>query len=249
MFKIILANYRLIGEHGNRIFLTDLVEFDTSLINKNMDSIADIRKDYKLQTLSESDVAADPITQFGKWWQEATDSQIDEVNALTLATASTNGKPSARIVLLKGYDERGFVFFSNYQSHKAKELAENPQATMVFFWKELERQIRVEGIMEKISEQESNAYFFSRPLGSQIGAWASPQSDVITNRAIIEANENRYKEKFTTEPMVRPDHWGGYRLKPQLIEFWQGRQSRLHDRLQYSLQPDNLSWMIERLAP
>ena len=210
--------------------------------------IADIRKEYQLKTLDESDVHVDPIVQFGQWWQEAISSAIDEVNALTLATVSSEGKPSARIVLLKGYDEKGFVFFTNYESHKGKELVANPNACMVFFWKELERQIRIEGVVEKISAQESDAYFFSRPIGSQIGAWASPQSQVIQHREIIEENVKKLVHQFGEEPMHRPAHWGGYRLKAQLIEFWQGRESRLHDRLQYQLSSTG-DWRIERLAP
>ncbi len=213
-----------------------------------MMNLADIRKDYKLQTLNEADVAADAIQQFDKWWQEAINSAIDEVNALTLATASTDGKPSARIVLLKGFDENGFVFFTNYDSNKGRQLEENPAACMVFFWKELERQVRVEGRIEKISAEESDVYFLSRPTGSQIGAWASPQSQIISRRNILEENVKRYVEQFEVLPLVRPAHWGGFRLKPEKIEFWQGRASRLHDRLQYSLQ-DEGNWKIDRLAP
>ena len=213
-----------------------------------MTSIADIRKDYKLQILNEIDIENNAINQFGKWWSDAIDSQIDEVNAMTLATATNEGKPSARIVLLKGFNERGFVFFSNYDSHNGKELINNPQACMVFFWKELERQIRIEGMIEKVSSEESDAYFLSRPVSSQIGAWSSPQSSVILNRKVLEDNVTRYSQQFSTEQLVRPDNWGGYRLKPTLIEFWQGRSSRLHDRLQYTLQ-DDTTWKIERLAP
>ena len=213
-----------------------------------MTSIADIRKDYKLQTLNEIDIENNAINQFGKWWNDAISSQIDEVNAMTLATSTNDGKPSARIVLLKGFDERGFVFFSNYDSHKGKELVSNPQACMVFFWKELERQIRIEGVIEKVSNEESDAYFLSRPVSSQIGAWSSPQSSVILNRKVLEDNVTKYSQQFSTQQLVRPDNWGGYRLKPTLIEFWQGRSSRLHDRLQYTLQ-DETTWKIERLAP
>ena len=213
-----------------------------------MGTIADIRKEYMLETLNESGVQSNPITQFDNWWQEAVKSAIEEVNAMTLATATREGKPSARIVLLKDYDEKGFVFFTNYESHKGKELADNPQATIVFFWKELERQVRVEGIVEKVSSEESDTYFFSRPTGSQVGAWASPQSSLIVDRSVIEENVIRYTEQFEEESITRPPHWGGYRLKPQLIEFWQGRKSRLHDRLQYTLQ-QNSTWIIERLAP
>ena len=213
-----------------------------------MDKIADIRKDYRLKNFSEADAAADAIQQFTAWWNDAVASEIDEVNALTLATATKDGKPSARIVLLKGYDDNGFVFFTNYKSHKGEELAQNPQACMVFFWKELERQVKIEGLIEKVSEKESDEYYFSRPIGSQVGAWCSPQSSVISSRNVIEENVKKYEAQFANTPITRPSHWGGYRLKPQLVEFWQGRPSRLHDRLQYTLQTAG-SWKIERLAP
>ena len=208
--------------------------------------IADIRKDYRLQSLEENDAYDDAIQQFSYWWKEAVNSEIEEVNAMTLATATTAGIPSARIVLLKDYDEKGFVFFTNYQSHKGKELEENPKAAIVFFWKELERQIRIEGEIEKIESEESDAYFNSRPLGSKVGAWASPQSAVIKSRDIIDKNISDFQAKFG-DKIPRPAHWGGYRLKPAIIEFWQGRSNRLHDRLQYTKQTDG--WKIERLAP
>lgn len=211
-------------------------------------SIADIRRDYKLQSLNESDMTADPVEQFTRWWDEAVNSEIDEVNAMTLATATKEGLPSARIVLLKGYDARGFVFFTNYNSHKGKELELNPKAALVFFWKELERQIRIEGPVEKISEEESDKYFNSRPTASRIGAWASPQSEIVTDRTIIENNFSEYENKFGTAFIPRPSHWGGYILKPTLLEFWQGRSSRLHDRIQYSSGQGG-SWKMERLAP
>ena len=213
-----------------------------------MTQIASIRKEYKLKNLDEADAAGNAIKQFGQWWQDAINSEIDEVNAFTLATAAADGKPAARIVLLKGYDEKGFVFFTNYQSHKGQELATNPQGCMVFFWKELERQIRIEGSIEKISAEESDEYYFSRPLSSQVGAWASPQSSVIKNRDIIEDNVKKYEAQFADSSISRPPHWGGYRLQPQAIEFWQGRPSRLHDRLLYTLLENN-DWKIERLAP
>lgn len=211
-------------------------------------TIADIRKDYKLRSLLEKDVDASAIGQFDKWWQEAIHSEIDEVNAMTLATASADGIPAARIVLLKGFDERGFVFFTNYDSFKGLQLAENPRACLVFFWKELERQVRITGLVEKVSAEESDIYFNSRPEGSRIGAWASPQSQVIENREWLEEREKTLVKDFSGKPLSRPAHWGGYRVKPINIEFWQGRPSRLHDRLQYSLQGDN-TWKIERLAP
>ncbi len=213
-----------------------------------MNDIAAIRKDYKLQSLDEKDVQPDPMKQFEKWWQDVLGSTIEEVNAMTLATANKNGRPSARIVLLKGFIKDGFIFFTNYESHKGSELLENPQASLVFFWKELERQVRIEGMAEKISGKESDAYFSSRPEGSKIGAWASPQSKVIASREIIEANVTATEKKFTGAEIQRPPHWGGYIIKPSVIEFWQGRPSRLHDRIQYSKQ-ENGSWKIERLAP
>jgi pyridoxamine 5'-phosphate oxidase len=210
-------------------------------------SLADIRRDYKLQSLNEEDVALDPFAQFDRWWHEAVISHIDEVNAMTLATASKQGIPSARIVLLKGYDINGFVFFTNYKSHKGKEMAENPYASLVLFWKELERQIRIDGVIEKIDAAQSDAYFQSRPAGSRIGAWASPQSTVIENRKVIESNFLQLEEKFGCENIPRPEHWGGYLVKPVSIEFWQGRSSRLHDRIRYTKNEHH--WKIERLAP
>lgn len=212
------------------------------------DNIADIRKEYKLQTLDEADVHINPIQQFHKWWNEALISEIVEVNAMTLATATASGKPSARIVLLKGYDESGFVFFTNYHSHKGVELEENPIASLVFFWKELERQVRIEGGVEKTTSNESDLYFHSRPIESRIGAWASPQSKVIASREVIEENVSELQKSFAGKDIDRPPHWGGYIVKPALIEFWQGRPGRLHDRIQYTSQADG-SWKIERLAP
>lgn len=210
-------------------------------------SIADIRRDYSLRSLLESDVAANPYEQFGKWWSEAINSEVDEVNAMTLATATPDGIPSARIVLLKGYDRNGFVFFTNYNSQKGQDIAANPKACLLFFWKELERQVRIDGSIEKISAAESEEYFQSRPVGSRIGAWCSPQSAVIEDRSVIEKNIAHYEAKFSNQPVPRPEHWGGYIVKPTAIEFWQGRSSRLHDRLRYSLTAE--SWKIERLAP
>ncbi len=210
--------------------------------------IADIRREYKLQSLNETGVAANPIEQFTRWWEEAINSHIDEVNAMTLATATPDGLPSARIVLLKGYDEKGFVFFTNYNSHKGHELAKNPHAALVFFWKELERQVRIEGVVEKIPAAESDAYFQSRPAGSRIGAWASPQSSVIAGREVIEATYSQFEKQFSNNDIPRPEHWGGYLVKPSLIEFWQGRSSRLHDRILYTWN-DNKAWKRERLAP
>ncbi|MBI2730476.1 MAG: pyridoxamine 5'-phosphate oxidase [Sphingobacteriales bacterium] len=213
-----------------------------------MADIASIRKDYTQQTLSETDVYSEPFNQFTKWWNEAITSDIDEVNAMTLATASPDGIPSARIVLLKGYDDKGFVFFTNYESFKAQQIAENPRATLLFFWKELERQVRITGIIEKVSAEESDDYFLSRPEGSKIGAWSSPQSHVIENREWLEERVREITKKFDGKTIERPANWGGYRVKPVTIEFWQGRSNRLHDRIQYTLEESG-NWLIERLAP
>lgn len=210
-------------------------------------SIADIRTDYLMASFSEQDAAIEPFSQFSRWWNDAINSKIEDVNAMTLATVSAKGIPSARIVLLKDYNEKGFVFFTNYQSDKGKEIAQNPHVCLVFFWKELQRQVRIEGIAEKISEVESDEYFNSRPLESKIGAWASHQSSVIPYRQIIDENVKRYTEVFKDEDVPRPDYWGGFCVKPNLVEYWQGRQSRLHDRIQYTL--DNGIWKLERLSP
>jgi pyridoxamine 5'-phosphate oxidase len=210
--------------------------------------IANIRKDYSTQNLLETDVALNAIDQFQKWWSEAVKSEIDEVNAMTLATASSDGMPSARIMLLKGFDKKGFVFFSNYKSFKAMHLEENPKACLVFFWKELERQVRITGLVKKLSEKESDEYFYSRPVGSQIGAWASNQSQVIENREWLQNRVHQLTEEFKQKELKRPPHWGGYVVTPVIIEFWQGRPSRLHDRIQYTLEEDG-NWKIERLSP
>ncbi len=213
-----------------------------------MKNIAGIRKEYKMQFLEEADVDLNPFTQFDKWWQEAIESEIEEVNAMTLATVNSEGKPSARIVLLKGYDENGFLFFTNYQSNKGQNIDLNPNVCLVLFWKELERQIRIEGIAQKISDEESDSYFFSRPLESQIGAWSSPQSQIISTREILEDNCKNFEKKFSEEIISRPPHWGGYRVIPSSFEFWQGRPGRLHDRLHYK-KTENNEWQISRLAP
>lgn len=193
-------------------------------------------------------MSIDPIKQFEQWWNEAVHSKLDEVNAMTLATASPDGLPSARIVLLKEFTEQGFVFFTNYESYKGKQLAENPKACLVFFWKELERQVRITGLVIKISNKESDEYFNARPEASRIGAWASPQSRVIESRNWIDEKFNELVNKMEGTDIQRPTYWGGYLVKPVEIEFWQGRPSRLHDRIQYSLE-DSGKWKIERLAP
>ena len=211
-------------------------------------SIADIRQDYRMRSLSESDAAPNAITQFETWWKEAVKSEISEPNAMTLATASADGVPTARIVLLKDFDERGFVFFTNYNSLKGEQLHENPRACVVFFWKELERQIRIMGVIEKVSPAESDEYFNSRPEGSRIGAIVSPQSSVIESRDWLESQVAAAAQELTGRDIPRPEYWGGYRVRPAIIEFWQGRSNRLHDRLQYSLSDDG-EWKIERLAP
>jgi len=222
--------------------------FNTSPYLQIFLMISDIRREYKRESFSEKDAAPNPFLQFDKWWKEALDSSIDEVNAMTLATADNHRKPSARIVLLKNYDDRGFVFFTNYLSRKGREIDENPLATLLFFWKELERQVRIEGTITKIDDKESDEYYYSRPLGSRIGAWASPQSQVINDRSVLEEKFLKYEQEFASASVVpRPPYWGGYRVIPSYIEFWQGRESRLHDRIAYQLEAT--LWNIQRLAP
>ncbi len=211
-------------------------------------SISDLRRDYSMESLLETDVAADPVEQFEKWWQQVLKSQVVEPNAMTLATASHDGVPSARIVLLKGFDKRGFVFYTNYESFKGKQLEENPKACLVFFWKELERQVRITGLVQKIAPEESDAYYLSRPTASQVGAWASPQSTVISSRDWLDEQYLNKLQEFKEKQIMRPPHWGGLRVQPVIMEFWQGRPSRMHDRIQYSLKDDG-GWEIERLAP
>jgi pyridoxamine 5'-phosphate oxidase len=210
-------------------------------------SIADLRKSYERAELNEEASQADPLQQFDQWLKEAIASEVPEPNAMTLATVADNGRPSTRVVLVKGYDARGIVWYTNYDSRKGRELAVNSFAALQFHWVELERVVRIEGRVEKVSAEESDAYFHSRPLDSRIGAWASPQSEVISGRSVLVANAAKYGAKFLLQP-PRPPHWGGYRLKPDNWQFWQGRKSRLHDRLRYSLQADG-AWLRERLAP
>ncbi len=213
-----------------------------------MSSIADIRKDYMQATLDEADLGENPIVFFEKWFAQADAAMVNEVNAMTLATVDDQSKPHARIVLLKAIDDKGFTFFTNYQSNKGKNLSVNPNAALVFFWPELERQVRIEGLIEKVSEAESDTYYLSRPRGSRLGAWASPQSSIIENRAVLEAKEKEFLEHFDGKEIHRPEHWGGYRLQPNRVEFWQGRSSRLHDRICFELDKTN-QWQKFRLAP
>lgn len=210
--------------------------------------ISSIRKDYQLASLDEASTAANPIDQFEHWWEDAIQSNIDEVNAFVLSTVNANGTPSSRVVLLKGFTPEGFVFFTNYESNKGKEIEANPNVAMNFFWKELERQVRITGTIQKVSTDESEKYFHSRPIGSQVGAWTSPQSKVIPNRAYLEDLMAFNLEKYKEGNVPLPPHWGGYIVHPTSIEFWQGRSSRLHDRLLYTLN-GNHSWTKERLAP
>jgi pyridoxamine 5'-phosphate oxidase len=210
-------------------------------------TIADLRKSYERAELSEDASQANPLDQFDRWLKEAIAGQVPEPNAMTLATVASNLRPSTRVVLVKGYDERGIVWYTNYDSRKGQELAGNPYAALQFHWVELERTVRIEGTVEKVSAEESDAYFHSRPLDSRIGAWASPQSQVIPGRTVLVTNAAKYGAQFLLKP-PRPPHWGGYRLVPDAWQFWQGRKSRLHDRLRYTLQGDG-AWLRERLAP
>jgi len=209
-------------------------------------TLVGLRKDYSLKTLDEKDVDRDPLKQFGVWMVEAIHAQVPEPTAMHLSTVNAKGRPSGRIVLLKGVDPRGFVFFTNYASRKGRDIAENPVAALTFLWKELERQVRIEGRVEKVTDAESDAYYTTRPLGSRIGAWASPQSDVIEDRLWLERRWIELGEQHGDAP-PRPPHWGGYRVMPDYLEFWQGRQSRLHDRIAYARAGDD--WARTRLAP
>ena len=212
------------------------------------ESIADLRRTYSRASLAEGDVAADPVAQFLAWFEEARRAELREPNAMTLATATPDGAPSARVVLLKGVDERGFVFYTDYRSEKGEELAANPRASLVFFWAELERQVRVTGRVERVSREESEAYYRTRPLGSRLGAWASRQSSVIAGREELERRAAEVAARHPDGDVPLPPHWGGFRVVPETVEFWQGRPSRLHDRLRY-VRAGGGGWRVERLSP
>ncbi|MFZ2290114.1 MAG: pyridoxamine 5'-phosphate oxidase [Halopseudomonas yangmingensis] len=210
-------------------------------------TIADLRRDYTRDGLLEDQTPEQPMSLFARWFEQAVETETTEPNAMMLATVDADGQPHLRTLLLKGFDERGLVFFSNYDSAKGRQLAGNPRAAMNFWWHDLERQVRIEGRVERVSAEESDAYYFSRPLGSRLGAWASPQSQVIAGRSVIEQRLQEVERQYADSEPPRPPHWGGYRLLPELVEFWQGRPSRLHDRLNYRLVEGR--WLRERLAP
>lgn len=211
-------------------------------------ALSDLRREYTLAGLTESDLDPSPFRQFDKWFQQALAAELPEPNAMTLATSTLDGKPSARVVLLKGFDTSGFVFFTNYESQKGRELSANPHAALVFYWIELERQVRLSGRVSRVSVEESEEYFRSRPAGSQLGAWVSRQSQVVSGRKGLEDKLEELTQEYQTKPVPLPPYWGGYRLAPEMIEFWQGRPNRLHDRLRYTLQTGS-QWLIERLSP
>lgn len=210
-------------------------------------NVADLRKEYTRAGLSESDVDPDPVEQFRRWFDEALEADLHEPNAFALATATPDGRPSARVVLLKGFDERGFVFYTNYEGRKGRELEENPRAALLFYWGELERQVRIEGTVSRTSEGESDAYYASRPRGSRLGAWASEQSRAVEAREVLEGRVRDLEAEYEGREVPRPAFWGGYRVEPEAVEFWQGRESRLHDRISYHRGAGG--WEIQRLQP
>lgn len=217
-------------------------------MNIEKSTIQNLRLDYSSASLSETDVHENPYLQFEKWFQEALNANVMEPNAMTLATANVNGIPSARIVLLKEFNQEGFVFYTNYDSQKGKEIEENPYAALVFFWMDLQRQVRIDGVVEKVNDEESADYFKSRPRGSQLGAVISPQSKIIKNRKFLEEKLEDLEKEYAEKEIPKPENWGGYRVIPNRIEFWQGRSNRLHDRIVYTQAKDQ-SWKFERLAP
>jgi len=212
-------------------------------------SLADLRQEYSLAGLQEGDLEKDPFRQFDRWFEEAQAAQILEPNAMTLATATRDGRPSARVVLLKNVDARGFVFYTNFESQKGRELTENPHATLLFAWLPMERQIIISGRVAKVAQEEALAYFHSRPRASQLGAWASQQSSVIPSRDVLDDRLRALEAQYADQPIPLPPYWGGYRLAPETVEFWQGRRSRLHDRLRYRRATESGAWIIERLSP
>lgn len=212
------------------------------------DVLANMRQEYKAKSLTEKESSGDPFKQFGKWFNEAVEAQLQEPNAMTLATVGPNNRPSARIVLLKGFDEMGFCFYTNYLSRKGKEISKNPFASIVFYWGDLERQVRIEGKIEKLSKERSEAYFHTRPVGSQLGAVVSPQSQLLPDRMVLEKRLELAASEYEGKVIPKPAHWGGYRVVPFSVEFWQGRPNRLHDRLEYVLMEKG-KWKIQRLAP
>ena len=210
-------------------------------------NVADLRKEYTRAGLKESDVVPDPVEQFRRWFDEALGADLHEPNAMTVATATPDGRPSARVVLLKGLDERGFVFYTNYEGRKGRELEENPRAALLFYWGELERQVRIEGAVSRVSKDESDAYYASRPRGSRLGALASEQSRVVEGREVLEGRIKRLEQEYEGSDVPRPAFWGGYRVEPEVVEFWQGRENRLHDRIVY--RREDGGWKTERLQP
>jgi pyridoxamine 5'-phosphate oxidase len=240
-YRLLLQNYDFVWIYVSKTRIPVADEYFMS------SPLADLRKDYTLSGLDATDVLPDPLAQFQQWFDAALKAGVAEPNAMHLSSIGPNGRPAGRIVLLKGLTDSGFVFYSNYDSRKGHELTDAPVAALTFFWPDLERQIRIEGIVEPVSGAESDAYFQSRPRSSQIGAWVSPQSTVIDSRAVLETRQHELEAQFADLPVPRPPHWGGFRVRPDAIEFWQGRPSRLHDRIRYRLVRG--SWVIERLAP